>query len=205
MRPEEIEILSFQIIDSEAGKHDFSAEQWAIVRRMIHTSADFEYMKTVRFHPKAISAGIAAICSGKAIITDTQMALAGIRKTDAARFGVKLHCLMNDPSVKQTAESEGITRAQAASDAAAPLMNGGICVIGNAPTALLRLMELVRTGKAQPALIIGFPVGFVNAAESKAILIESDYPYISNMGRKGGSNIAASVVNALLILAANQP
>ncbi|NJL58805.1 MAG: precorrin-8X methylmutase, partial [Desulfobacteraceae bacterium] len=163
-------------------------------------------MKTVRpFILTAIRAGIAAICSGKTVITDTQMALAGIRKTEAGRFGIKLHCLINDPAVKQTAESQGITRAQAASDAAASLMNGGICVIGNAPTALLRLMELVRVGKAQPALIIGFPVGFVNAAESKALLIESDYPYISNMGRKGGSNIAASVVNALMILAANQP
>ncbi len=204
MRPEEIEILSFQIIDREAGEHNFSAEEWAIVRRMIHTSADFEYMKTVRFHPKAIRSGIAAIRSGKAIVTDTQMALAGIRKTDAGNFGITLHCLMNDPSVKQTAESQGITRAHAAADAAALLMNGGICVIGNAPTALLRLMELLRVGKTKPALIIGFPVGFVNAAESKAVLIESDYPYISNMGRKGGSNIAASVVNALLILAANQ-
>lgn len=205
MRPEEIEILSFQIIDREAGRHDFSAEQWAVVRRMIHTSADFEYMKTVRFHSDAIRAGIAAIRSGKAIVTDTQMALSGIRKTEAKKFGISLHCLIGNPAIKEEAAKSGTTRAHAAIDAAASLIEGGICVIGNAPTALLRLIELVKTGKAQPALIIGFPVGFVNAAESKAALIETDYPYISNTGRKGGSTIAASVVNALLILADSQP
>lgn len=205
MKPEEIEILSFQIIDREAGKHDFSPEQWAVVRRMIHTSADFEYMNTVRFHPEAIRAGITAIRSGKAIITDTQMALAGIRKTEAKHFGLDLHCLIHHAEVKEHAQASGSTRASSAIDAAIPLMNGGICVIGNAPTALLRLVELLRTNQAKPALIVGLPVGFVNAAESKAILIESDYPYISNMGRKGGSNVAASVINALLILAASQP
>ncbi len=200
MRPEEIEISSFKIIDDEAGEHSFSPEEWIIVRRMIHTSADFEYMKTVRFHPNAISAGINSIRSGKTIITDTQMAMAGINKIAAGRFGVKLHCLINDPSVRQDAEAGGTTRSAAAIDAALPLMEGGICVIGNAPTALLRLIQLLRTGQAKPALIVGFPVGFVNAAESKAFLIESDYPHISNIGRKGGSNIAASVINALMTM-----
>jgi precorrin-8X/cobalt-precorrin-8 methylmutase len=204
MRPEEIEILSFEIIDSEAGEHDFSAEQWPIVRRMIHTSADFEYMKTVRFHHKAISAGIGAIRSGKPIITDTQMALAGIRKSEAKKFGINLHCLIGNPAIIEQAAASGTTRAHAAADASIPLMNGGICVVGNAPTALLRLIELVKAKKASPALIIGLPVGFVNAAESKAALVKTDYPHISNVGRKGGSNVAASVVNALLIMAANQ-
>ena len=201
MKPEQIEQLSFQIIDREAGPHDFSAQQWSIVRRMIHTSADFDYQKMVRFHPDAITAGIEAIRAGKAIITDTNMARVGIRKIELERLGVTVKCYMNDPSVRDKALSNGTTRAKAAVEAAVADMKDGIYVIGNAPTALLRLCELIETKQACPALIIGLPVGFVNAAESKAALIALDYPYISNIGRKGGSNVAASVVNALTILA----
>ena len=201
MKPEQIEQLSFQIIDQETGPHDFSAQQWSIVRRMIHTSADFDYQKMVRFHPDAITAGIEAIRAGKAIITDTNMARVGIRKIELERLGVTVKCYMNDPSVRDKALSNGTTRAKAAVEAAVADMKDGIYVIGNAPTALLRLCELIETKQACPALIIGLPVGFVNAAESKAALIELDYPYISNIGRKGGSNVAASVVNALAILA----
>lgn len=204
MKPEEIEALSFAIIDKEAGAHDFAPEQWQIVRRMIHTSADFEYMKTVRFHSRAIEAGLAAIRSGKTIVTDTEMAKSGIRKKDAARFGTQAVCLMGEEKVANLAKKSGQTRARAAVDAAVPLMKGGIYVIGNAPTALLRLMELVKEKKAEPALIVGLPVGFVNAAESKSELIKMDIPFISNTGRKGGSNIAAAVVNALLIMASEQ-
>ncbi len=201
MKPEEIESLSFEIIDREAGVHDFPSEHWNIVRRMIHTSADFEYMKTVRFHPCATEAGLTAIRSGKTIVTDTEMAKSGIRKKDAARFGTPVVCLMGEEKVANLAKKSGQTRARAAVDAAVPLMKDGIYVIGNAPTALLRLMELVKEKKAEPALIVGLPVGFVNAAESKAELIKMDIPFISNTGRKGGSNIAAAVVNALLIMA----
>jgi precorrin-8X/cobalt-precorrin-8 methylmutase len=205
LKPQEIESLSFQIIDREAPAHHFDAGQWEIIRRMIHTSADFEYMETVRFHPLAISRGIEAIRGGKTVITDTEMALAGIRKAEIETYGGSVACLIGRPDVRMHAEQAGITRAKAAVDMALPLMTGGICVIGNAPTALLRLMEQVRDGQARPALIIGLPVGFVNAAESKAELLGMDVPCITNVGRKGGSNVAASVVNALVILAGRIP
>ena len=201
MKPEQIENLSFQIIDQEAGEHSFTADQWAVVRRMIHTSADFEYKEMIRFHPGAITAGIESIRAGKSIITDTNMARVGTRQRDLERFGVTVKCYMNDPGVMERARKNGTTRAKAAVDAAVSDTHDGIYVIGNAPTALLRLIELVENKQAHPALIIGLPVGFVNAAESKAALVEMNYPYISNVGRKGGSNVAASVVNAIAILA----
>ena len=202
MTPNEIEAQSFTIIDTEAGPHPFSPDEWQIVRRMIHTSADFDYMKTVRFHPDAVSKGIQAISEGKAIITDTTMAKSGINAAGLARFGCRVTCLIQDPDVCRSAQSAGNTRAAAAVDAVLTEMAGGIYVIGNAPTALLRLIELIQAGQACPALVIGLPVGFVNAAESKADLMAMDYPSISNTGRKGGSTDAASVVNALVKLAA---
>ena len=201
MKPADIESTSFDIIDREVGNHDFNGSQWAIVRRMIHTTADFEFKDMVRFHPGAIAAGINAIRDGKMIITDTNMARVGIRSKELAQFGVTVKCYMNDPLIHEKAKSNGTTRAKAAVDMAVDDMRDGIYVVGNAPTALLRLIELIHAGKVRPALIIGLPVGFVNAAESKAALLEMDYPYISNIGRKGGSNLAASVVNALTILA----
>jgi len=202
MKPDEIESLSFQIIEKEIGEHNLSQDQWPIVRRMIHTSADFEYGSMTRFHPDAIQSGLDAIRAGKKIVTDTNMARAGIRKKELDRFGASTVCFMNDPGIHRQAEASGNTRARVAVDMAADDMQDGIYVVGNAPTALMRLIELVKAQKAHPALIIGLPVGFVNAAESKAALIELDYPYISNIGRKGGSNVAASVVNALAIMAA---
>lgn len=202
MTPSEIESRSFAIIDSEAGPHHFSADEWQIVRRMIHTSADFEYMKTVRFHADAITNGIGAIREGKSIITDTTMARTGINAAGLSRFGCRVICRIQDPEVAEAAKKGGGTRAAAAVDAALDDMAGGIYVVGNAPTALLRLIELIRAGRAAPALVIGLPVGFVNAAESKAELIAMNYPGISNTGRKGGSTVAASVVNALVKLAA---
>lgn len=203
MSLEDIEALSFKIVDKEAGQHNFAPGEWSIVRRIIHTSADFEYMKTIRFHPHAVRVGLDAIRTGKIIITDTEMAMAGIRKNKLGSYGSCVKCFISDPGVKKRAEESGTTRAHAAVDIAAPLMDGGICVIGNAPTALFRLIELVKEKKAHPALVVGLPVGFVNAAESKEALIHMDIPYISNTGRKGGSNIAASVINALIILAIN--
>ena len=201
MKPDEIENLSFQIIEQEIGAHNLPNEQWLIVRRMIHTSADFEYKEMVRFHPAAIQAGLDAICSAKKIITDTNMARVGIRKKELDQFGTSTACFMTDPRVDSLAKASGTTRARVAVDIAVEDMKDGIYVVGNAPTALMRLIELVKEQKARPALIIGLPVGFVNAAESKAALMELDYPYISNVGRKGGSNLAASVVNALAIMA----
>lgn len=202
MKPVEIEAFSFKIIDREAGAHGFSSVQWAVVRRMIHTSADFEYKESVRIHPDAVTAGMTAIRNGKSIITDTNMARVGIRQRDLSPFGATVKCYMNDSAVAENAKTAGTTRAHAAVDAAVSDMAGGIYVVGNAPTALLHLIERVEEKKAQPALIIGLPVGFVNAAESKAELLKLDHPpYITNVGRKGGSNVAAAVVNALVILA----
>ena len=203
MKPIEIESLSFRIIDEEAGEHSFSNQEWNIVRRMIHTSADFEYMKTVRFHKDAILEGLKAIKAGKSIFTDTNMAKSGIRNKIVLSFGGDLNCLISDPEVIKIAHSKQTTRAEIAVDIAASKMDGGIYVIGNAPTALLKIISLVKKKEINPALIIGLPVGFVNAAESKAFLLNIDCPYITNTGRKGGSNIAASVINALLIMATN--
>ena len=201
MKPHEIEQLIFQMIVSEAGNHGFSTDQWPVVRRVIHTSADFEWPQMIRFHPQAISSGVSAIRNGCPIITDTNMARAGIRQRDLARFGGTVNCYMTDERVAETAARKGITRAKAAVDVAAPALSGGIYVVGNAPTALLRLIELMDQGTVRPALVVGLPVGFVNAAESKALLLECDVPHITNVGRKGGSNVAAAVVNALIIKA----
>jgi precorrin-8X/cobalt-precorrin-8 methylmutase len=201
MKPDEIERSSFQIIDQEAGAHAFTEQQWPIVRRMIHTTADFDFKEMVRFHPQAVSAGIGAIRNGKMIITDTNMTRVGIRKKEIEAYDGQVKCYMDYPLIHEKAKAEGCTRAKAAVDIAAAEVKDGIYVVGNAPTALLRLIELVSAKKARPALIVGLPVGFVNAAESKAALMEMDSPYITNVGRKGGSNVAASVINALSILA----
>jgi precorrin-8X/cobalt-precorrin-8 methylmutase len=202
MKPNDIESLSFDIIDKEAGPHSFSKEQWPIVRRMIHTSADFDWIKIVRFHPEAVAKGIAAIRAGIPIVTDTQMARMGIRQKVIESYGGLVACFMNDPSVAQKAIEKGVTRAKVAMDVAAANFPEGIYVVGNAPTALLRLIELIDAGTINPALIVGLPVGFVNAAESKALLLERNQPpFITNIGRKGGSTIAAGVINALIILA----
>lgn len=207
MKPQEIEDKSFQIIDAEAGKHGFDEREWPVVRRMIHTSADFDYINSVRFYREGvhpIDVGIQAILQGKNIITDTNMARVGIRQKEVNEFGGKVSCLIADGAVAQKAKASGTTRALAAVDMAIDQMEGGIYVVGNAPTALLRLITLIREKKANPALVIGFPVGFVNAAESKDELMGVEIAYITNKGRKGGSNIAASIVNALAIMAYQQ-
>jgi precorrin-8X/cobalt-precorrin-8 methylmutase len=208
MKPQEIEDLSFKIIEQEAGPHRFNKAQWNIVRRMIHTSADFEYIDTIRFSKNAVEKGIQAIKNGCRIFTDTNMARVGIRKAETNMFGCSVDCLIADNKVAKKAKQGGTTRAVAAVDMACEQMQDGIYVIGNAPTALLRLIKLIKGKKALPALIIGFPVGFVNAAESKddlmaAEFMTDDVSYITNQGRKGGSNIAASIVNALAIMAAS--
>jgi precorrin-8X/cobalt-precorrin-8 methylmutase len=204
MRPDEIEKQSFQIIEEEAGPHRFSTAQWPIVRRVIHTTADFEYLQTMRFHPDAVAAGVEAIRSGQTVITDTNMVRVGVRARDLQQYSAACRCLMDDPQIQRIAEQQGTTRAAAAVDAAIEAMEGSIYAIGNAPTALLRLIERIEQGDARPALVIGLPVGFVNAAESKAALAALDTAYITNTGRKGGSNVAASVVNALILLAGGQ-
>ncbi len=201
MKPQEIEDLSFEMIADEAGDHGFNEMEWPIVRRMIHTSADFEYIRSIRFNKDAVNKGIEAIRAGCRIVTDTNMARVGTRKKEIESFGGSVSCLIGDPAVARQAKKNGTTRALAAVDMACKTLGSGIYVVGNAPTALLRLIDLIKEGKAAPALVLGFPVGFVNAAESKDALMELDIPYITNKGRKGGSNIAASVVNALAIAA----
>ena len=201
MKPHEIEQQSFAMIDAEAGPHGFSPKQWQIVRRMIHTSADFEYLTSVRIHPRAVAAGIQALRRRGTIYTDTNMARTGIRTRDLATFGGRVQCLMASDRIKHIAADAGITRAEAAVDEVAGSLDDTIYVVGNAPTALFRLIALIQRRTAAPALVIGLPVGFVNAAESKAALLGLDVPYITNVGRKGGSNVAAGVINALILLA----
>jgi precorrin-8X/cobalt-precorrin-8 methylmutase len=199
--PQEIEAESIRRIEAQVGAHNLAPEVWSVVRRMIHTSADLDYLQTVRIHPRAIAAGVAALRQGCALVTDTRMLLAGISSGRLARLGVEPFCLMDDSEVAKEAVRQGTTRAAAAMEAALPRLAGGIVAIGNAPTALLRLLELLAAGAPPPALVVGLPVGFVNAAESKELLSRQDYPFITALGPKGGSAVAAAVVNALAILA----
>jgi len=206
MKPEEIEAESFRIIDLEAGDHDWPAAEWQIVRRAVHTSADFEYVQSMVMSEGAIKQALEALRSGTGIVTDTTMALSGISKARLAPFGSVVTCHVADPDVAELAVREGITRSVAAMRKAAGNPDNRIFVIGNAPTALFELLRLTAEGTAHPALIIGLPVGFVGAEESKNALAQANHgiPFITNIGRKGGSNVAAAVVNALAILAAAQ-
>ena len=206
MRPEEIEEESFRIIDAEAGDHGWPEAEWPIVRRAIHTSADFEYVQSMVLSDDVVEKAIAALRSGAGIVTDTNMALSGISKPRLIPFGCTVSCHVADPDVAEQAGKEGITRSIAAMRKAAANPGNRIFVIGNAPTALFELLRLIETGATKPALIIGLPVGFVGAEESKHALASGghDIPFITNIGRKGGSNVAAAVVNALAILATSQ-
>ncbi|MBT0663903.1 precorrin-8X methylmutase [Geobacter pelophilus] len=205
LRPEEIEAESFRMIDEEAGPHSWPPAEWQIVRRAIHTSADFDYSRTMLMSPDAVKRGVAALQAGHAIVTDTTMALSGISRLRLDPFGISAKCLVADPVVAKAAEKLGVTRSLMAMRSAAADPQNGIFVIGNAPTALFELLRLVREEGLKPALVVGLPVGFVGAAESKEELVRTaeqfPFPYITNRGRKGGSNVAAAVVNALLILA----
>jgi precorrin-8X/cobalt-precorrin-8 methylmutase len=206
LRPEEIEAESFRIIEAEVGSHSWSPLEWPVVRRAIHTSADFDYARTMTFSPNAVECGIAALQSGRGLVTDTTMALAGINKRILARFGSAFSCHVADPDVAVAAIKEGATRSILAMRRAAADYGNGIFVIGNAPTALFELLRLVREQGLRPDLVIGLPVGFVGADESKDALIreasEFNIPFVTNRGRKGGSNVAAAVVNALLLMVA---
>jgi len=205
LRPEEIEAESFRIIDDEAGPHQWPPAQWQIVRRVIHTSADFDYCRTILMSDDAVSAGVAALKGGRGLVTDTTMALSGINKRALALHGVVAACFVADAEVAVQAAQQGITRSIVAMRRAAADPKNGIFVIGNAPTALFELLRQVREEGQRPALVVGFPVGFVGAAESKEELVsvarEYGVPFITARGRKGGSNVAAAVINALLILA----
>ncbi len=199
LEPGEIETRSFAVIDTETPvPRPFEGKQWRIVRRMIHTTADFELLSLVRFHPDAVSKGMAALKNGCLVVTDTEMAHMGISERRMTPLGCRVECHMGDAAVKEKALREKSTRALAAVDAVLNRLEGGIYVVGNAPTALLRLLEWMDKGECKPALIVGMPVGFVNAAESKALLMEQTaIPYITIAGRKGGSALAACVINQL--------
>ncbi|ACM18407.1 cobalt-precorrin-8X methylmutase [Geotalea daltonii FRC-32] len=206
LRPEEIEAESFRLIEAEVGPHSWSFEEWQVVRRAIHTSADFEYSRNLFFSAAAVVRGVAALRRGLGIVTDTNMALAGINRVRRERFGNRISCFVADAQVARAAQAEGVTRSILAMRKGAADPANGIFVIGNAPTSLFELLRLVREENFKPALVVGLPVGFVGAAESKEALLalEDDYPgipFITNRGRKGGSNVAAAVVNALLIMA----
>jgi precorrin-8X/cobalt-precorrin-8 methylmutase len=203
MKPEEIEEESFRIIDVEAGDHGWPRSEWQVVRRAIHTSADFEYAQSMVLSEEVIEKAVAALQSGVGIVTDTNMALSGISKPRLTTLGCSVSCHVADPDVAKQAHAEGVTRSIAAMRKAVANPDNRIFVIGNAPTALFELLRLIETGAVEPALIIGLPVGFVGAEESKNALASGthDIPFITNIGRKGGSNVAAAVVNALAILA----
>ena len=199
MKPQDIEKRSFEIITEELGARTFPVGIAEVVKRVIHTTADFDYADNLTFSEHAVQKGIAALKSGCDIVTDTQMAKAGINKTILASLGGEVHCFMSDPDVAQEARSRGVTRAFVSMEKAAALEKPCIFAIGNAPTALLSLEQLMEEGKAAPALIIGVPVGFVNVEMSKErIIAAARAPYIIARGRKGGSNVAAAICNALL-------
>lgn len=201
--PADIEARSMEIIESEMGPHAFTAEQLPIVKRCIHTSADFDYMKNLRFTNHAVEAGLAAIRQGCTIVTDTKMAWSGVNKKVLEKFGGQAVCYMADADVAAEAKQRGETRATVSMERAAALTGPVILAIGNAPTALVRACQLMEEGKFSPALIIGAPVGFVNVVESKELLCSMEGEHIVAMGRKGGSNIAATICNALLYMASN--
>ncbi|EPZ42219.1 MULTISPECIES: precorrin-8X methylmutase [Alicyclobacillus] len=200
-QPQAIEDKSFEIITEELGPHPFTDEQFKVVQRVIHASADFELGRSLVFHPDAIEAGVAAILAGEPIVADVQMVQSGISKPRIVKYGGDVHVYISDPDVMAEAKRLGTTRAIVSVRKAVAAHPRAIFAIGNAPTALLELIRLVKCGEARPSLIVGVPVGFVSAAESKAELMKLDVPFITNHGRKGGSPVAVATVNALSLLA----
>lgn len=203
VNPNLIETTSMQIIEEEMGSHSLSPEDFRIVQRVIHTSADFELGRSMKIHSDAVKKGIAALVKGAPVICDVQMIEAGINKPRLKKWGNEVHVFISDDDVIVNARERGVTRAIMSMQKAARLYpEGGIFVVGNAPTALFEVLRLIRDGQLRPDLVIGVPVGFVSAKESKDALISCDcVPYISNEGRKGGSPVAVSCVNALSLMA----
>ena len=197
-----IEDESMQIIDDEVGPHQYDKFEWPIVRRVIHATADFDFAgkNKIIFHKDAVMNGINALKEGCSIVVDVNGVIGGLNKQNPKDFGNKLICNISDSDIAEQAKKENKTRSQISMRAAASEINGGVVAIGNAPTALLEVIQMISEGITKPALIIGIPVGFVAAAESKEKLQTIDVPYITNTGRKGGSSCAASIVNALFKL-----
>ena len=200
VKPMDIEKRSFAIITEELG-YELPEDKAPIIKRCIHTSADFDYAQNLMISDDVVEKALKALKNGACIVTDTQMAKAGINKKALQKFGGEVYCFMSDEEVAEIARKNGTTRATASMDKAAALQKPLIFAIGNAPTALVRLYELIEDGKLQPELIIGVPVGFVNVVQSKELIMQADVPYIVAKGRKGGSNIAACICNALLYMA----
>lgn len=196
--PQEIEKRSFEIITEELKGRTFPREQDSIIKRVIHTSADFDYADNMCFSENAVSIAKEAIEKGACIVTDTQMAKSGINKKSLARYGGEVFCFMSDEDVAAAAKERKVTRAAISMEKAATLERDVIVAVGNAPTALVKLYELIKEGKIQPKLIIGVPVGFVNVVQAKELIMTAGVPYIVARGRKGGSNVAAAICNALL-------
>ena len=200
VRPEEIEARSMAIIESEMPKGSWSAGELAVVKRCIHTAADFDYAENLYFSPHAVEQAVAMMKSGNGftIVTDTNMALAGVNKAALKQLNGNVRCFMADPDVAAEAKERGVTRAIVSMERAAKLSGPVIFAIGNAPTALIRLYEMMQNGEIHPDFIIGTPVGFVNVVESKELICQSDVPCIVARGRKGGSNVAAAICNGLI-------
>lgn len=201
-----IEEESFAIIDQEAGAHDFEPAEWEVVRRVIHATADFEFKTLMHFHADAIRVGIAALRGGCPLLVDVKMIVAGLNEERLCAYGCRVHSFISDEDVIATAKASNSTRAIEAMRKAhrLNLLDGAVVAIGNAPTALLEVARLIREEAAQPALIIGVPVGFVAAAQSKDVTLELPTPFIVARGRKGGSPIAVAIIHALLFLSTKE-
>ena len=198
MKPQDIEKRSFEIITAELGERTFPAGIAEVVKRVIHTTADFDYADSLAFSPDVIEKAKAALAAGATVVTDTNMALSGVSKVTLAKLGGKAVCLMADEQVASEAKARGVTRAVVSMEHAAKFEGPLIFAIGNAPTALVKLYEMIEQGKIHPELIIGVPVGFVNVVEAKELIMKAGIPYIVARGRKGGSNVAAAICNAML-------
>jgi precorrin-8X/cobalt-precorrin-8 methylmutase len=203
VKPDEIEKQSFRMIGELLGGRSFDSWREPVIKRVIHTTADLEYADSLLFSENAVQRGIAALKAGSCVVTDTRMAEAGINKRALSSCGGKVKCFMDHAVVARQAQAMGVTRAALSMDKAVRTVRGGIFAIGNAPTALIRLYELIVSDRARPELVIGVPVGFVNVTEAKELLKTTSVPYIIAEGRKGGSNVAAAIVNALLYMAGN--
>lgn len=198
--PENIEKRSFEIIEQELNGRYIPPMEKSIVKRVIHTTADFDYLDNLCFSENAVEKAIEILKKGAVIVTDTNMAKSGINKNALKKLQCRVECFMADADVAEAAKAKGITRASASVDKAALIQEPIIYAVGNAPTALIRLEELIKQNLIQPELIIGVPVGFVNVVQSKEVIMNGSIPYIVAKGRKGGSNVAAAICNALLYM-----
>jgi len=197
-----IEDASMQMIEDEIGAHQYNEKEWPIVRRVIHSTADFDFAdkNKIIFHKDAIDSAMNALRNGCSIVVDVNGVIGGLNKQNPKDFGNNIVCNISDPEIMELAKKEGKTRSQVSMRAAISDIDGGVVVIGNAPTALMEVIQMVKEGTVKPALIIGIPVGFVCAAESKEELSKIEVPFITNIGRKGGSSSASAIINAIFKL-----